>query len=191
MMTTPASRLEQIGRPHPGTALPGVEAQPWHQDRLAVIYVRQATVPQWHAPQESAWRQYGLRARARALGWPEERIVVIDDDLGKSGATVQGRVGFQRLVSEVRLDHVGMILSVEMSRLTRSGKDWHQLLELCARCRTLLADSDGVYDPAHAHDRLWLGLKGPFSEADLPLLQQCTRVPCAPARGALLEGDAR
>ena len=116
---------------------------------------------------------------------------MIDDDLGKSGATVQGRVGFQRLVSEVRLDHVGMILSVEMSRLTRSGKDWHQLLELCALSRTLLADTDGVYDPAHYNDRLLLGLKGSFSEADLHLLQQRTPVPRAPARCALSEGDAR
>jgi DNA invertase Pin-like site-specific DNA recombinase len=146
--------------------------QPWHRDRLAVVYVRQSTAQQVLDHQESTRLQYGLRARAGALGWVDERIVVIDDDLGKSGATAEGRVGFQRLVSEVSLDHVGIILGVEMSRLARSGKDWHQLLELCALFRTLLADTDGVYDPAHYNDRLLLGLKGSFSEAELHILKQ-------------------
>jgi DNA invertase Pin-like site-specific DNA recombinase len=137
-----------------------------------VVYVRQSTVQQVLDHQESTRLQYGLRVRACELGWSAERVVVIDDDLGKSGATVEGRVGFQRLVSEVSLDHVGIILGVEMSRLARSGKDWHQLLELCALFRTLLADTDGVYDPAHYNDRLLLGLKGTLSEAELHVLKQ-------------------
>jgi DNA invertase Pin-like site-specific DNA recombinase len=116
--------------------------------------------------------QYGLTARAAALGWPPERILVIDDDLGKSGARVDGRLGFQRLVSEVSLDHVGLILGLEMSRLARSNTDWYQLLELCALFQTLLADPDGVYDPAQYNDRLLLGLKGTLSEAELHVLKQ-------------------
>jgi DNA invertase Pin-like site-specific DNA recombinase len=146
--------------------------QPWHRERLAVVYVRQSTAQQVLDHQESTRLQYGLVARARALGWAADRVLVIDDDLGKSGASAEGRLGFQRLVSEVSLDHVGLILGVEMSRLARSGKDWHQLLELCALFRTLLADLDGVYDPAQYNDRLLLGLKGTLSEAELHLLKQ-------------------
>jgi DNA invertase Pin-like site-specific DNA recombinase len=92
-------------------------------------------------------------------------VLVIDDDLGRSGASAAGRPGFGRLVSEVSLDHVGIILGVEMSRLARSGADWHRLLELCALFGTLLADSDGVYDPVDYNDRLLLGLKGTMSGA--------------------------
>ena len=99
-------------------------------------------------------------------------MLVIDDDLGKSGARVAGRLGFQRLVSEVSLGHVGLVLGVEMSRLARSCKDWHQLLEICALCGTLIADLDGIDDPAQYNDRLWLGLKGTMSEAELHLLKQ-------------------
>jgi DNA invertase Pin-like site-specific DNA recombinase len=117
-----------------------------HFERLAVIYVRQSTAQQVLYHEESTRLQYGLVARARELGWPKERILLIDDDLGKSGASSEQRAGFQRLVSEVSLDHVGMILGVEMSRLARSSKDWHQLLEICAIFGTLIADSDGVYD---------------------------------------------
>jgi DNA invertase Pin-like site-specific DNA recombinase len=120
----------------------GAKIQPWHRDRLAMVYVRQSTSQQVLDHQESTRLQYGLRARAGALGWSAERIVVIDDDLGKSGTTTEGRMGFQRLVSEVSLDHVGIILGVEMSRLARSNKDWYQLLELCALFRTLLADTE-------------------------------------------------
>ena len=172
MMTSPPFRLEPTGRLDPATALPGSKIQAWHRDRLAVVYVRQSTAQQVLEHQESTRLQYGLRSRAGALGWADERIVVIDDDLGKSGATAEGRVGFQRLVSEVSLDHVGIILGIEMSRLARSGKDWHQLLELCSLFRTLLADTDGIYDPAHYNDRLLLGLKGSFSEAELHILKQ-------------------
>jgi len=131
----------------------------WHRERLAVIYVRQSTPQQVLDHQESTRLQYGLVGRALALGWAADRILVIDDDLGKSGTSAQGRAGFQRLVSEVSLDHVGMIFGVEMSRLARSNKDWHQLLELCALFHTLIADLDGMYDPALYNDRLLLGLK--------------------------------
>ena len=121
---------------------------------------------------ESTARQYALVDRALALGWPRDRILIIDDDLGKSGESVAGRPGFQRLLAEVALDHVGLILGLEMSRLARSCKDWHQLLELCARFHTLLGDADGLYDPTDSNDRLLLGLKGTMSEAELPILKE-------------------
>jgi len=145
---------------------------PWHRERLAVVYVRQSTVQQVLDHQESTRLQYGLAGRAQALGWAADRVLVIDEDLGKSGASAQGRAGFQRLVSEVSLDHVGIIFGVEMSRLARSNKDWHQLLELCALFHTLIADLDGMYDPAQYNDRLLLGLKGTMSEAELHILKQ-------------------
>jgi DNA invertase Pin-like site-specific DNA recombinase len=144
----------------------------FHRERLAVVYVRQSTVQQVLDHQESTRLQYGLVSRAQALGWQASRILVIDEDLGKSGSSTQGRAGFQRLVSEVSLDHVGIILGVEMSRLARSNKDWHQLLELCALFHTLIADLDGIYDPVQYNDRLLLGLKGTMSEAELHILKQ-------------------
>ena len=144
----------------------------WHRERLAIVYVRQSTVQQVLDHQESTRLQYGLVSRAQALGWATDRIMVIDDDLGKSAASAQGRAGFQRLVSEVSLDHVGIIFGVDMSRLARSNKDWHQLLELCALFHTLIADLDGIYDPMQYNDRLLLGLKGTMSEAELHILKQ-------------------
>lgn len=143
-----------------------------HADRLAVVYVRQSTAQQVLDHQESTRLQYGLVTRAQDLGWARDRVVVIDDDLGQSGASAEGRVGFQRLVSEVSLDHVGLVLGIEMSRLARSSKDWHQLLEICALFGTLIADLDGVYDPGQYNDRLLLGLKGTMSEAELHILKQ-------------------
>ena len=145
---------------------------PFHLQRLAVVYVRQSTAQQVLRHEESTRLQYGLVDRARQLGWPEERIVVIDDDLGHSAAEGAHRAGFQRLVSEVSLDHVGMILGVEISRLARSSKDWHQLLEICALFGTLIADSDGICDPADFNDRMLLGLKGTMSEAELHVIKQ-------------------
>jgi DNA invertase Pin-like site-specific DNA recombinase len=121
---------------------------------------------------ESTNLQYGLVNRAIAMGWPKDRVLVIDEDLGKSGASAEGREGFAKLVAEVGLDHVGLILGVEMSRLARSSKDWHQLLEICALFGTLISDLDGVYDPASYNDRLLLGLKGTMSEAELHVLKQ-------------------
>jgi DNA invertase Pin-like site-specific DNA recombinase len=117
---------------------------PAHLQRLAVVYVRQSTPQQVLDHRESTRLQYGLVTRAQEMGWPKDRVLVIDEDLGKSGASSEGRAGFRRLVSEVSLDHVGIILGVEMSRLARSSKDWHQLLEICALFGTLIADLDGV-----------------------------------------------
>ena len=172
MTPLPMSRSDGPARGGVLGELFGSKIQPWHRDRLAVVYVRQSTPQQVLDHQESTRLQYGLRIRAAEFGWADERIVVIDDDLGKSGTTVEGRMGFQRLVSEVSLDHVGIILGVEMSRLARSNKDWYQLLELCALFRTLLADTDGVYDPAFYNDQLLLGLKGTLSEAEGHVIKQ-------------------
>jgi DNA invertase Pin-like site-specific DNA recombinase len=146
--------------------------QTWHLDRAAVVYVRQSTPQQVVEHQESTARQYALADRAVTFGWPRDRVLVIDDDLGQSGQSAEGRLGFQRLLAEVALDHIGLILGLEMSRLARSCKDWHQLLELCARFRTLLADADGLYDPTDYNDRLLLGLKGTMSEAELHILKE-------------------
>lgn len=144
----------------------------WHLDRSALVYVRQSTPQQVSDHQESTARQYALADRAVALGWTADRVTTIDDDLGKSGQSIEGRPGFQRLLAEVALDHVGLILSLEMSRLARSNRDWHQLLELCARFRVLLADADAIYDPADHNDRLLLGLHGMMSEAELHILKE-------------------
>lgn len=156
-------------------AEPSGKVNAGHLERLALVYVRQSTPQQVLDHQESTRLQYGLRRRAEGWGWPPERVLIIDDDLGKSGTSAVGRTGFQRLVSEVGLGHVGLILGIEMSRLARSCADWYQLLELCALFGTLIADSDGVYDPAQYNDRLLLGLKGTMSEAELHILQQRLR----------------
>lgn len=145
---------------------------PRHHERLAMVYVRQSTAVQVIRHAESTRLQYGLTDRAVALGWSRERITVIDDDLGRSGASAEGRPGFQRLVAEVGLDHVGIILGIEMSRLARSCRDWHQLLEVCALFGTLIGDLDGIYDPSNYNDRLLLGLKGTMSEAELHVIKQ-------------------
>jgi DNA invertase Pin-like site-specific DNA recombinase len=146
--------------------------EPQHWDRLAVVYIRQSTYAQVVRHQESTRVQYGLTERVVQMGWPAERVLVIDDDLGCSGTTSDGRPGFQRLVAEVGLNHVGMVFGVEMSRLARSCRDWYQLLEVCAVFGTLIGDLDGVYDPRLYNDRLLLGLKGTMSEAELHLIKQ-------------------
>ena len=142
-----------------------------HRERLAIVYIRQSTVQQVERHQESTRLQYALVDRAFHLGWARESIVVVDDDLGRSGTSIEGRLGFQRLVAEVGLGNVGLVLGVEMSRLARSNRDWHQLLEICSLFDTLIADCDGVYDPANFNDRLLLGLKGTMSEAELHILK--------------------
>src|SRR3954452_11057419 len=139
--------------------------------RRAVVYVRQSTLAQVERNVESTARQYALRDRAVELGWPPESVVVVDEDLGRSGASSDGRFGFKELVAEVGLGHVGLILALETSRLARSSADWHQLLDLCALPRTLIADADGVYSPGEFNDRLLLGLKGTVSEAELALIR--------------------
>ena len=146
--------------------------QATHIDRLALVYVRQSTMQQVERHQESTRLQYGLVSRATQLGWPSQRVIVIDEDLGQSATTTVGRLGFQRLVAEVGLDHVGIVLGIEMSRLARSNRDWHQLLEICALFGTLIGDLDGVYDPSDYNDRLLLGLKGTMSEAELHILKR-------------------
>lgn len=142
-----------------------------HLRRLACLYVRQSTLQQVLENTESTSRQYALRERARALGWAEERIVVIDQDLGHSGASAADRLGFQRLVAEVGLGQVGLVLGLEVSRLARNSSDWHHLLEICALTHTLILDEEGLYDPSTFNDRLLLGLKGTMSEAELFVLR--------------------
>jgi DNA invertase Pin-like site-specific DNA recombinase len=138
-----------------------------HRALLALVYVRQSSTQQIHDHPESRARQYGLAEHAVALGWPVSQVVVIDEDQGQSGQRADHRLGFQRLLTDVTLGRVGLVLGLEMSRLARSGKDWHHLLEVCALVGTLLADQDGVYDPTDPNDRLLLGLKGTMSEIEL------------------------
>ena len=138
--------------------------QGWHRDRLAVVYVRQSSRQQVVDHGESTRLQYGLADRAVALGWPASRVMVIDEDLGRSAANAAERPGFARLVAELTMGHVGLVLGLEMSRLARAGRDWHQLVELCSLAEALLADADGVYDPNWYNDRLLLGLKGTLTE---------------------------
>jgi DNA invertase Pin-like site-specific DNA recombinase len=142
-----------------------------HLRRDAFLYVRQSSLRQVFENTESTKRQYALRERAVALGWPIERIRTIDSDLGVSGAHAENRDGFQQLVSEVALGHAGIVLGLEVSRLARNNADWHRLLELAAMAQTLILDEDGVYDPSHFNDRLLLGLKGTMSEAELHVLK--------------------
>ena len=143
-----------------------------HLQRLAVVYVRQSTLQQVEHHQESTRRQYALVDRAIGLGWAPSQVLVIDEDQGHSGATAAGRPGFQRLVAEVGLDHIGLVLSIEISRLARNSRDWYQLLEVCGLFATLIGDADGLYDPQTYNDRLLLGLKGTMSEAELHILKQ-------------------
>jgi DNA invertase Pin-like site-specific DNA recombinase len=141
-----------------------------HLSRQAYLYVRQSTLRQVLENTESTKRQYALRERAVALGWRPEQVVVIDSDLGQSGADAD-RVGFQRLVAAVGMGEVGVVLGLEVSRLARSSSDWHRLLEICALANTLILDEDGLYDPSHFNDRLLLGMKGTMSEAELHVLK--------------------
>lgn len=144
---------------------------PTHLRRAAYVYVRQSTALQVREHTESLERQYELAERAVALGWSAQQVVVIDADLGRSGAEATAREGFQRLVADVGLGHVGLVLGIEVSRLARNNADWYQLLDLCALTDTLIADGDGVYHPADYNDRLVLGLKGTMSEAELHLIR--------------------
>ena len=155
-----------------------------HLERNAYLYVRQSTMRQVLENTESTKRQYALRQRAVTLGWPDDRVVVIDNDLGMSGASAVDREGFQRLVAEVGMGRAGIVLGLEVSRLARNSTDWHRLLEICAVTDTLILDEDGVYDPAHFNDRLLLGLKGTMSEAELHVLR-------ARLRGGLLNKARR
>ena len=154
-----------------------------HLSRDAYLYVRQSTLRQVFDHGESTRRQYGLRDRAVALGWPTEHVVVIDSDLGLSGADGD-REGFKRLVAEVSMGQAGIVLGLEVSRLARNSTDWHRLLEICALSETLILDEDGVYDPVDFNDRLLLGLKGTMSEAELHMMR-------ARLRGGVLSAARR
>jgi len=142
-----------------------------HLNRLAMVYVRQSTPQQVLENRESRERQYALAEFAQRLGWPAERVVVIDEDQGQSGKAAAERSGFQRLTTEVSLNHVGMVLGLELSRLSRSNKDWHQLIDVCGIFNVLLCDQDAVYDPLDSNDRLLLGMRGAMSEYELVTLR--------------------
>jgi DNA invertase Pin-like site-specific DNA recombinase len=155
-----------------------------HLRRDAYLYVRQSTLYQVVNNTESSRRQYDLRGRAVALGWPTDRVIVIDVDQGQSGAAATDREGFQRLVADVSLGKAGIVLGLECSRLARNNADWHRLLELCSLSDTLICDEDGLYDPGSINDRLLLGLKGTISEAELHFIR-------ARLQGGLLAKAAR
>ena len=155
-----------------------------HLKRNAYLYIRQSTLRQVVEHTEGTQRQYALRQRAVALGWPAERIIVIDSDLGQSGASAADREGFQKLVTEVSMERAGIVLGLEVSRLARNSTDWHRLLEICALTDTLILDEDGIYDPSHFNDRLLLGLRGTMSEAELHVMR-------ARLRGGLLNKARR
>src|ERR1700674_967586 len=141
--------------------------QPTHCDRLAYVYVRQSTPGQVLENRESTERQYHLQARAVALGWSPRRVEIIDEDQGRTGSSATHRTGFQRLVSEVGLGHVGIVLMLEASRLARNNSDWYRLIEICGLSATLIGDEGAVYNPRDPNDRLLLGVKGTISEAEL------------------------
>src|ERR1700750_2581976 len=161
-----------------------------HRSRDAYVYVRQQTPPKMINHTESLARQYELRERAVMLGWPAHQVVVIDADLGRSGAQSAGRVGFKELVADVGLGKVGIVLGIEVSRRARNNADWYQLLDLCAITDTLIADADGVYHPADFNDRLVLGLKVTMSEAELHLIRSrlTAGLKHKAARGQLRQG---
>ena len=145
--------------------------KPVHIRRAAVVYIRQSTASQVEHHRESTARQYALVERACDLGWPKEQVIVVDEDLGISGASAGNRAGFARMASEVALGRVGIVLGLEVSRLARNNADWYRLLDLCVITDTLIGDGDGLYHPALFNDRLVLGLKGTMSEAELHIIR--------------------
>jgi len=142
-----------------------------HLSRQAIVYLRQSSASQVEHNRESTERQYALAGKAHELGWPEDRILVIDEDLGLSGSGSVARSGFARLTAEVALARVGLVLGLEVSRLARNNADWHRLIDLAGLTDTLIGDADGIYHPALFNDRLLLGLKGTMSEAELHVLR--------------------
>jgi DNA invertase Pin-like site-specific DNA recombinase len=146
-----------------------------HLKRQAYCYVRQSTLKQVFENTESTKRQYALRERAMSLGWSVVQIVTIDSDLGETAASVADREGFQKLVTEVSLGRVGLVMGLEVSRLSRNNADWARLLEICAITDTLILDEEGIYDPTDFNDRLLLNMKGTFSEVELHVLKSRLR----------------
>ena len=155
---------------------------PEHLTRGAYIYIRQSTADQLLHNHESRRRQYGLADRARHLGWQD--VVVIDDDLGRSGSGVS-RPGFERLLAAICEGRVGSVFAIAVSRLARNGRDWHTLIEFCGLVGTIIVDEDGVYDPRHPNDRLLLGMKGTsgYAAADPPSIDE--RIYIGPTRQVL------
>src|SRR6202161_128499 len=156
-------------RRQPSRRRPVTKITPEHLTRGAYIYIRQSTADQLLHNHESRRRQYGLAERARHLGWQD--VVVIDDDLGRSGSGVS-RPGFERLLAAICEGRVGAVFAIEVSRLARNGRDWHTLIEFCGLVGAIIVDEDGVYDPRHPNDRLLLGMKGTMSELELSILRQ-------------------
>ena len=143
-----------------------------HRAKMAYVYIRQSSLMQVTRHAESTDLQYSLVDRAVSLGWPRDRVEIIDEDLGKSGAQAEARGGFQRLLAEISLARAGLVLSFDASRLARNNRDWYQLLEVCSIFGTLIADGERLYDPRLYHDRLLLGLSGMMSEAELHHIKQ-------------------
>jgi DNA invertase Pin-like site-specific DNA recombinase len=145
--------------------------QPTHLQRQAFVYVRQSTASQVEYNKESTQRQYQLKDRAIELGWPHQRVKIIDEDLAQSGADSMHRTGFTMMTSEVALGRVGLLLSLEVSRVARNNSDWYRLLDLCSVTNTLIGDGDGLYHPGLFNDRLLLGMKGTMAEAELHVIR--------------------
>ena len=142
-----------------------------HLDRNAYVYVRRSTATQVQHNRESTRRQYNLVNRATALGWPKERVKIIDQDLARSGSGDAERDGFTQMTADVALGQVGLILSIEVSRVARNNADWYRLLDLCGVTDTLIGDEDGLYHAGLFNDRLLLGLKGTMAEAELHVIR--------------------
>jgi DNA invertase Pin-like site-specific DNA recombinase len=141
--------------------------KPFHLGRLAIIYVRQSSPHQALTNQESTKLQYALKQRALDLGWHDDQIRIIDADQGRTASTAEGRQGLKELVTLVTLEHVGIIFSTEVTRLSRNCSDWYPLLDICGYRNCLIADRDGIHDPSTIDGRLLLGLKGQISELEL------------------------
>jgi DNA invertase Pin-like site-specific DNA recombinase len=145
--------------------------KPTHLQRCVYVYVRQSTASQVENNRESTERQYKLVERAISLGWPKSRIFVIDEDLAQSGSGTVDRDGFTVVTTQVALGQVGLILSIEVSRVSRNNAEWYRLLDLCGVTDTLIGDEDGLYHPGLYNDRLLLGLKGTMAEAELHVIR--------------------
>jgi DNA invertase Pin-like site-specific DNA recombinase len=144
-----------------------------HRARLACVYVRQSTLHQVLHHQESQRRQRQLVERALELGWPDDRVTVVDEDLGHSASSgSQRRRGFEDLVTQTAMGNIGLILGLDVSRISRANRDWYYLLDICSVTQTLIADAEGLYDPRSYNDRLLLGMKGTMSEAEIHLIKQ-------------------
>src|SRR5579859_1629274 len=168
--STPTSAVCPVNVPAHLLALRPAKVCEHHLDRKAIVYIRQSSPQQVAEHKESTARQYALADVAVALGWPRDRVEIVDTDQGRSGQTAAGRLGFQYILAELSLDHVGIVLGLEASRLARSDPDWAPLVRSCGLFRALLGDYDGLYDPTDFHDRLLLGLKGIMREAELHFL---------------------